>query len=92
MKATLDLPSELIKEMKLRAVHTDRSLKEVVAETIRRGLAAPEPPSPPAPRKRVQIPIFHAPPGAPKFNLTGEDIDRILIEQEIQSHREAAGH
>ena len=45
MKTTLDLPNDLVREMKLRAVHEGRKLKDVATETIRRGLAQPEPPS-----------------------------------------------
>lgn len=89
MKATLDLPSELLKEMKLRAVHCDRKLKDVVAETIRRGLAAPEiteaPPTP-AVRHRVKLPIIQARPDAPKFNLTPERLHELDTETLMESH------
>jgi hypothetical protein len=92
MKATLDLPGDLIKEMKLRAVHGDRKFKDVVADTIRRGLAAPEPPPASVLRHRVKLPIIQAPPGAPKVSLTGEDIDHILNKQEIGWLDETARH
>ena len=39
MKTTLDLPEELIKELKLRAVHEGKKLKEVATEALQRGLA-----------------------------------------------------
>ena len=42
MKTTLDLPSDLLREVELRAVHEGRKLKDVVAEIIRRGLAQPK--------------------------------------------------
>ncbi len=92
MKVTLDLPNELLKEMKLRAVHSDRKFKDVVAETIRRGLAAPAPSATAAARSLVQLPIITCPPGTPKFPLTGEDIDRILNQQEVEWLDDAAGH
>lgn len=38
MKTTFDLPPELVKEVKLRAVHEGRKLKDVAAELLRRGL------------------------------------------------------
>ena len=40
MKTTVDLPDELIKEIKLLAVDEGRKLKDVVAELLRQGLNA----------------------------------------------------
>ncbi len=39
MKATFDLPADLIREMKLRAVHEGRKLKDVATDLLKRGLA-----------------------------------------------------
>jgi plasmid stability protein len=39
MKTTLDLPDDLVKEVKLRAVHEGKKLKDAVAELLRKGLA-----------------------------------------------------
>jgi plasmid stability protein len=39
MKATLDLPDDLLKEVRLRAVHEGKKLKDAVAELLRKGLA-----------------------------------------------------
>lgn len=38
MKTTLDLPDEIVREMKLRAVVQGRTLKELVADLLRQGL------------------------------------------------------
>jgi hypothetical protein len=40
MKTTLDLPADLVKEVKLRAVHEGKKLKDAVAELLRKGLTA----------------------------------------------------
>ena len=40
MKTTLDLPDELVRQMKLRALNEGRKLKDAAAELLRRGLAA----------------------------------------------------
>src|ERR1700704_6222045 len=40
MKMTLELPDDLAKRVKLRAVHEDQKLKDMVAELLRRGLSA----------------------------------------------------
>lgn len=40
MKTTLDLPDELIREVKIYAVHQGKKLKDTIAQLITRGLAA----------------------------------------------------
>jgi plasmid stability protein len=40
MKTTLELPDALIKQVKIRAVHEGRKLKDTVADLLRKGLAA----------------------------------------------------
>lgn len=37
MKTTLDLPDELMREVKIRAVHEHKKLKDAVAELLRQG-------------------------------------------------------
>jgi hypothetical protein len=41
MKTTFDLPPDLVREVKLRAVHEGRKLKDVAAELLRVGLERP---------------------------------------------------
>lgn len=40
MKTTLDLPDELMREVKIRAVREQKKLKDAIAEFIRKGMAA----------------------------------------------------
>jgi plasmid stability protein len=40
VKTTLELPDDLVREIKLQAVMHDRSFKELVTELLRRGLSA----------------------------------------------------
>ena len=40
MKTTLDLPDGLMREVKIRAIHEDKKLKDAIAEFIRKGMAA----------------------------------------------------
>jgi plasmid stability protein len=42
MKTTLDLPEDLVMEMKLRAVRERRKLKDVATDIFRRGLNSGE--------------------------------------------------
>ena len=57
MKTTLDLPEELIREAKLRAVMQGRTLRELVADFLRQGLGmAPCVPSAlPPPGSMVEV-------------------------------------
>jgi hypothetical protein len=45
MKTTFDLPPDLVREVKLRAVYEGRKLKDVAAELLRHGLERPESPA-----------------------------------------------
>jgi len=40
MKTTLELPDELMRRVKLRAVYRNRELKDVVAQLLEAGIAA----------------------------------------------------
>ncbi len=40
MKTTLDLPDELMREVKIRAVYEHKKLKDTIAELLRKGIAA----------------------------------------------------
>jgi plasmid stability protein len=40
MKTTLDLPDELMRKVKIRAVYEHKKLKDAIAEFIRKGMAA----------------------------------------------------
>lgn len=52
MKTTLILPDHVVRELKRRAARRGETLSAIVAETLRRGLAAPDEPTalPPLPR------------------------------------------
>ena len=40
MKTTLDLPDELMREVKIRAIHERKKLKDTIADLLRKGIAA----------------------------------------------------
>jgi plasmid stability protein len=57
MKTTFDLPPDLVRAVKLRAVHEGRKLKDVAADLLKRGLAGPEiqvKPQPAKPKIEIQ--------------------------------------
>jgi len=56
MKATLELPDELLQRIKLRAVHRKRKLKDEIAHLLEAGMAqAPAPETPRKPPKPVRL-------------------------------------
>lgn len=84
MKTTLELPDDLMRAIKIRAVNEDRKLKDVIAELLRRGLAEAES----RPRKvvhRVSLPLIKGGhPAVPGEELTAERIAEILVEEEAR--------
>ncbi|MCH7226270.1 antitoxin [Haloferula sp. A504] len=88
MKTTLDLPEELVREMKVRAAREGRKLRDVATEVVRRGLEQPDPPRKPG--NRVKLPLFEGkPPANPEDELTPERIHDLLAQQEVEWMREA---
>lgn len=88
MKTTLDLPDDLVQELKLRSVHERRRLKDVAAQAIRRGLqiGEPTPAAPPPLPEGLMLnehgfPVFRCRLNAPATPMTAEEL--ITLEQEI---------
>ena len=84
MKTTLDLPADLVQEMKIRAAHENRKLREVATEAFRRGLSNPAPPT--AMRgHRVKLPLIEcAKPTNGSQSMTPERVAAELLKQEIE--------
>ena len=56
MKTTLELPDDLMRRVKLRAVHRRRKLKDEIARLLEAGLAqAPEAEAPARPPRPVRL-------------------------------------
>jgi plasmid stability protein len=71
MKTTLDLPEELMREVKIRAVHEHKKLKDTIAELLRKGIAAGE-----ARREKIPKPVKLR----RGFIPTTEDIEAAIAE------------
>lgn len=84
MKTTMELPDDLMREIKLRAVREDRKLKDLVAELLRKGLDSRAE----GPRRvphRVKLPIIECSrPANPEEDLTPERVAQILNDEEVQ--------
>jgi hypothetical protein len=71
MKTTLELPDDLMRRIKLRAVHRRHKLKDEIARLLEAGMAhAPEPEAPRKPPRPVRL-RGHGP-------LTARDIEAAI--------------
>jgi len=69
MKTTLDLPDDLMRAIKIRAVKENRKLEDAMADLLRRGLSR-KPAASTQIRKRVKLPLVRCAHGA----RSGEEI------------------
>jgi hypothetical protein len=98
MKTTLDLPDDLVRQLKLRAIHEGKKLKDAVADTLRAGLAAPRgmrsSPTRRPERGRVVIgkdhktglPVIQCPADAPARRMTPAQL--LALEHETQTRED----
>lgn len=93
MKTTFDLPDELVREMKLRAVMQGRTLRDLAADFIRQGLgmAAPRPSQNPPADSIVQLspsglPVIRCRAGAPAAALAVDEL--LALEQQDQTRED----
>ncbi len=85
MKTTLDLPDDLMREVKIRAVTENRKLKDAVADLLRRGLSRR---SEARIRHRVARPLVQCARRArPGREMTPERVAGILLEEESEARR-----
>ena len=86
MKTTVDLPDDLMRAVKMRAIEENRKLKDTIADLLRRGLAQ-QPGVPPAVRQRVRLPLVQcAHEARPGEEMTPERVAEILLEEEARGH------
>jgi plasmid stability protein len=89
MKTTLDLPEEIVREMKIRAVREGRKLRDVAREIIQCGLTQP-PPKPANAVKKIEFPLIECQ-GPATRQFTPEELANVLLQQEVDWHHEASG-
>lgn len=93
MKTTLDLPDEILREMKLRALMQGRTLRDLATDFLRQGLgmAAPRQATTPPPGSPVEIsadglPIIRGRADAPARLMSAEAL--IALEQALQTEED----
>ena len=88
MKTTLDLPDDLMREVKIRAVRENRKLKDEIADLLRRGLSQRR--SEPRVHRRVTLPIVECSHRArPGEEMTPERVASILLDEEAGARHES---
>ena len=89
MKTTLDLPDDLVRAVKIRAVEENKKLKDVIADLLRSGLAQGYGQKP-AVRRRLKLPLVECAHEATSGEeMTPERVAEALLEEEARSHRDA---
>ena len=88
MKTTVDLPGDLVREIKLRAVNEGCKLKDTMTDLLRKGLSA-RPSKNTARSSRVKLPLIRCRRSA---KLTPDQVAAAVLKQETEWHHEAAGH
>jgi len=80
MKTTLDLPADLVREMKLRAAQRGCKVEEVAAELLKRALAPGKAISAPSATKgTIKLPLFPSPEIAPASRMS--TVELLALEQ-----------
>jgi plasmid stability protein len=89
MKTTLELPDDLMRAVKLRAVEEERKLKDTVADLLRRGLAQKGEAVAPG-RRRVELPLIEcAHEARPGEEMTPGRVAQVLLDEEAGLHHDA---
>ena len=86
MKTTLDLPGDLVREIKLRAVREGSKLKDTMAELLRAGMRARSSRTA-SKSSRVKLPLVQC---RKMADITPEQVAAALLKQEAEWHHEAA--
>ncbi|HET9228823.1 MAG TPA: antitoxin [Thermoanaerobaculia bacterium] len=89
MKTTLDLPDDLMRAVKIRAVEENKKLKDTVTELLRRGLAQEQGVKATV-RRRLKLPLVEcAHEARPGEEMTPDRIAEALLDEEAGPHRDA---
>jgi plasmid stability protein len=89
MKTTLELPDDLMRAVKIRAVEENRKLKDTMADLLRRGLAQKGGVPAAAVGGRLKLPLIEcAHEARPDEEMTPERVAEVLLEEEAETYRD----
>ena len=86
MRTTIDLPDELLRQVKAKAALDGLKLKDLITHYVEQGLKG-TPPTAPLRRQRSELPVARAATGRTLAALTNAQIQRILDEEEAAGGR-----
>ncbi len=86
MRTTLDLPDNLFREVKTRAVQQGVTLKDLLAQYIQAGMDAPVSAATSAPRTQVPLPYFRKTEGPVIPARSNAELYAILDEEDIANY------
>ncbi len=87
MKTTLNLPDELMRAVKLRAVRENRTMQDLIAELLRRGLME-DSSAADAVRQRMRLPLVSCVHDAlPDQEITPDRVAQALVDEEAAGDR-----
>lgn len=88
MRTTIDLPEDLFREVKTRAVQQGTTFKNLVTQFVLSGLAVKDAGAAPMVRRMPPPVAIHRIPGqAPCLALTNRDLNAILEAEDIEATR-----
>jgi plasmid stability protein len=88
MKTTLDLPDDLMRAVKIRAIEENRRLKHTIADLLRRGLAGEGRGPTTVARRRVKLPLVECAHEAQAGEeMTPERVAEALLAEEAGGRR-----
>lgn len=86
MRTTIDLPDELLRQVKAKAALGGMKLKDLITLYVEQGLRGPAPMHS-SRRQRSELPVARKATGRPIPALTNLEIQRILDEEEVSGGR-----
>jgi hypothetical protein len=85
MKTTVDLPAELVRAIKIRAIEENRKLKEMIAELLQRGLEGSSNEQE-AVGRRVRLPLVQtAHVAKAEEEITPERVAALLLDEDSKN-------
>jgi len=91
VKTSLNLPADLLREIKLRAVNEGKNLTEIISELLRRGLGKADVCTDFSAGRRgsITLPLFPSSPAAPATRMSIEELQNLeqqaLTQAELES-------
>jgi hypothetical protein len=92
MRTTIDIPDELFREAKMRAIQDGLKLKELLRRYVEQGLMMEATTHTPAPKRiRSELPVIHIVSGQTLPDLANAEINQLMDEEDSE-RAQVSGH